>query len=351
MNMKLTTGYCALIAATVLGSTACGASGDGSTGPAPSSVGTDVPPEPTLERQRNLDLTPIDAGVTERASPAVERVRDEFEQALLRVGEVSLEQLITEARAVLEETSPERRADLASAFEDRHAELIFEATEEMKNTPGTLAFGMRAPAASTARVNDALESPEGEIAVQAEALRVCETPFEWEPLPPYFDSATWGGGSVNRSTGSFVINSVSTFAFESFDGISLRADHFPWTQGTTTVTAQINFGGYSLFAISVLAGYAYADLHTRLKIADDSGSWIQICPIEYISQVGAWIGAPEARGSVVVLKSCSYPNQANRLYSAVIDVGAHTVAGGLSSAGVWTQGVVESIRAQTCYER
>jgi hypothetical protein len=342
-------GWSLALATSVLSLGACSAPGESDPGPSPggTSASGEVPVAPPAEVTAARGSRSFSKPSAPSASPPadtalIERLRGEFDAAMQALGGPTIDSLWAELRPIVTVADPAERMAQMQAFDQRHGALVSRAMNNMKHTAGTTAFLMAQQGGEGGTANGE------DVARLSRAQSSCETPYQWEPVPPYYEMATWGGGSGNRFTGSFSWRSESTIAFNSWDGTQFRADHFPWHAGQTTVTARYSFRFYSIGVVAFLS-YAFADIHTRIVIADDSGAFVRDCPSESVRYVHAVLAAPNESGSLVIDRSCTYTNQAYRTYSSLVIAGGHTTAGGLSQAASGGSGVVESIRARTCY--
>ena len=289
---------------------------------------------------------PVDAPVADARASAerAARLERELATALEGLGGATLEELEREFRAAADLEDGAARAEALERFDREHGELVWRAIQRMRETPGTSGWeAVHAPATPPSIEADA---PTGSVGLAAEPL--CATPTELEPTPPYFTSGRWGGGAVDVSTGRFTIRSASTLAFDSIDGIFVRADHIPHQAGITTVDARINFGRISVVLLAYIFGYGYADVNTRIIVTESNGTHTRDCGIQIVDVVnGIW--AAERHSSLIRVERCSYTSVAERLQAAVVHVGAHTTAGGTAQANAFTEGTIESIRATTCF--
>jgi len=292
----------------------------------------------------------------ERGQRYLDELAPRLDGALRATAGVTYAELKAEVDAAVALGDTDAADEALARFQEERGPIVEAALEHLGLSSVAVAAGVR-----RASVGDAspLVAAGAEVGADdggafddadLEPITICQSGFEFEPFPPYFEDGVWGTGNVSKATGYVYARSEALFGGAPTDGAWVRADNIPPAGGGfTTVSTRVNFSDVQSVLTVFLPAYAGSGVGLTIKIFDNGpfGPLIRECRLPVLDIAIGW-GVVNQNTPQIVNHSCSVsrgPSSTFLTSKVQLDTYATTV--GAQAVGM-ARGTVATIRYSTC---
>lgn len=300
----------------------------------------------------------IDARLQEQAERGqryLDELTPKLDGALRATAGVTYAELKAEVDAAVALGDTDAAYEALDRFHEERGPIVEAALEQLGLSSAAVAAGVRRASVGDASPLVAAGAEVGAdeggpLGADLEPIGICQSGFEFEPFPPYFEAGGWGTGSAGTSNGFIYARSEALFGGAPTDGAWLRADNLPPAGGGfTTVSTRVNFDTIQSTLTVFLPAYAGSGVGLTIKIFDNGpgGALIRECRRPVLDLAIGW-GFVNHYAPQLVEHSCSVGIGSSTFFlTSKVQLDTYATTVGAQAIGMG-RGVVENIRYSTC---